>query len=431
MPTYTQKLPFTRNYVVNGTGGCFGGSDVSSEYTADLDYEITANEKVPNWRRKIARGQQATGVYAGSITELTYTPAHLFARKWCLTAQKWAGEFSNGVISPVTGSLGKPSAPVGSIDATTDAQALSQYASRLRDAQGSFRGSTFVAELGDTLRQIRNPAVGIRGLLDLYHGKARKNIRKSINRDPLGVRASDLSERQFKQATRALSETWLEYSFGIIPLMGDAADAQKALGRLGKREPRVPVRATVENVSPPTITFTSGDNSLLTTIRTEVHDRLISSVSYYGAVKLRTTALYSSVIEEAGFRTRDFVPALWEWIPYSFLVDYFTNVGDVIEAACFPRSDVAWTGRTWRNIVERNGIRSIITPTNGAPFGTTGHTQIREWTPQQTIWRRKVFSRAPYTGSLTPSLSIEIYGMNSVKRKLNIAALLALRGMRR
>lgn len=33
----------------------------------------------------------------------------------------------------------------------------------------------------------------------------------------------------------------------------------------------------------------------------------------------------------SGFSLRDWVPTLWNCIPYSFVIDYFTNVGDVVE----------------------------------------------------------------------------------------------------
>jgi hypothetical protein len=37
---------------------------------------------------------------------------------------------------------------------------------------------------------------------------------------------------------------------------------------------------------------------------------------------------------------------VWEWIPYSFLIDYFTNIGTLISLHSVCTSNVLWTQRT-------------------------------------------------------------------------------------
>ncbi len=433
MSTYQRKIPLNKLYVPgHNTNLCFLGASSDSEASVTVGGDITTNEKVRSWWKKVAMGVQATGAYAGSIIELDYADGFLVSQRWCNNASSkdWSTEEVTGTLTTLNGNLACPDAPPGVISSTADAQALSLFARRIRDAQGSFRGSTVVAELAETIRGLRNPAAGLRGLLDFYHRRSRDNIRKAIGRDPLSRRVQDLTKGQRRAAQRALSESWLEYQYGALPLIGDIRDAIRSYNRFSNRPPRQAVSA---------ISYVDSDISR-TTKSTSFHDFSVlheifsqdqTSVRYYGAVKLSTNTFSSSLAEEAGFRTRDFLPALWEWIPYSFLVDYFSNIGDIIEAASIVRSDVAWMARTWRNTAYRDGSRSTAIPLTSFSWPTTNTVRLRAFFPMQATWRRRKFGRAAYFGTLVPHFQLEIPGSKNFKKYLNIAALLSLRGMRR
>jgi hypothetical protein len=45
----------------------------------------------------------------------------------------------------------------------------------------------------------------------------------------------------------------------------------------------------------------------------------------------------------AGFDPLQIIPTAWELLPWSFLIDYFSNIGDVLETAVVSRSNIAWT----------------------------------------------------------------------------------------
>jgi hypothetical protein len=65
-----------------------------------------------------------------------------------------------------------------------------------------------------------------------------------------------------------------------------------------------------------------------------------------------------------GVSWSDVIPAAYELVPYSFVVDYFTNLGDVLEALCFNRSSVAWVSQTdrWEAFQE---VRNLSPPNTG------------------------------------------------------------------
>ena len=47
-----------------------------------------------------------------------------------------------------------------------------------------------------------------------------------------------------------------------------------------------------------------------------------------------------------GFKLEDFVPTMWNLLPYSFLVDYFVDVGGILNAITTDISAVRWVSET-------------------------------------------------------------------------------------
>jgi hypothetical protein len=159
------------------------------------------------------------------------------------------------------------------------------------------------------------------------------------------------------------------------------------------------------------------------TVRTETK----YTVHFYGAVKVEVSEPTSSVIEEFGVGARDFIPAVWEAIPYSFLIDYFTNIGDIIEVVSFPRSDLAWISRTYRNHSIRSTEQVAIADKSDPAFPASNSNKVFAFQPPRVKWDRKYVSRTAYSGSIVPSLRFEIPGSKNWKKWCNIAALARLR----
>lgn len=430
--TYVYKIKESRNYNLGEAWHCFNGGSSVVYNSYNLGGTRSDGPPVDNWREKIAKGTQATSNLTGSWLSLDFTPGYCYSRKLCrwLGVDNWATEELLGFFRSISSTLGAPPAVATTANASADAQALMEFVKHARAKQGAFQGSVFVAELADTLRMIRNPASGIRRAIDAYHGRARRNIRRAIARDPLSTRVGELSQANRASAARALSESWLEFQFGVKPLVADLDDALKSYRRFKDRQPRSPVFGFSNAADPPTRT-TNFASSLHVRVDYEAFLTVNAYVRYYGAVKLHIDTVSTSVAEEAGFRFRDFAPALWEWIPYSFLVDYFTNISEIVEAASFPRGDIAWMAKTWRNTATRDISRSTVKPLSGSSYPNNNYTRIERFVPPRAIYERKYFERHPYNGSLIPKFQFEIPGSRKWRQYLNIGALGHLRGMRR
>lgn len=184
----------------------------------------------------------------------------------------------------------------------------------------------------------------------IMSGEILSDMNKTVGmlRRPFG-NARDLCKRMTKHrnqrlgktaasATKASASAWLEYRYGWKPILMDADELiQQASGfrkildgiRLVARGGGSVNRSDAKEVilpkgSWPSINGLSARGSAFASIDTKV------SVGIMYRRKSRTSSV--EALRVFGMRPRDVLPTLWEVIPYSFVVDWFVNVGSWLEA---------------------------------------------------------------------------------------------------
>lgn len=429
---------YTQRWREGSVASCFvwpSNEVTRTDLLVDEQSFIVLNEaKVPDWRHKVSRGQNATSRWVAQSSTVEYTPGHLFAGKWCGNVNRWGWyQFDGDLSLGLTILWSRPPAPGTDLHQKTDTEALLRAIKDARSKQTHFRGGNFLAELRDTLRGIRNPAKGFRGLLDTYHRNARKNARRAAGRRAVPTTQADFARlerdapKSAQAVQRALSDTWLEHNFGWAPLISDTVDSYQALRRLAARVPLARFFGQSSNEDAPT--YASGNrNHDAFTINFTGRTQSTYDCRYYGAVKVQTECASGAAIEEFGVRARDFVPAVWEAIPYSFLIDYFTNIGDVLEAASFPTSDLAWGARTFRNHSIRSSERVALVEPSSPAYPANNSMKKFSFTPMSVQWRRTYWDRSQVNSfSAIRRIRFEIPGSANWKKWLNIAALARMR----
>jgi hypothetical protein len=387
---------------------------------------VTYETRLSDWKKRIRLGVSATTRFTAENRKLEYTPGYFYQDGYCkLSMGRTHKEIFGDLASAHSTVYDIPPLPSSLIDQTALQQAIQSAYNDARQKQGSFKGSTFVAELRDTIRGLRNPALGIRRGLDDYTRSATRNVRRSLGGRSLPRTARELDQlghRRASAARRALSDTWLEHQFGMIPLANDIADAYISGIRLSRRTPLVRFHGFGRAEYPVSETLATRVEDAVT-LKWIVIRKLCYDVYITGAVRLDVDCPGSSKIEEFGFTCKDFVPAIWEAIPYSFLVDYFTNIGEVVNALSFPATDIAWCQRTYRNQSIRDSTRASW---EWLSVHDTPTFRWEEPTVQQSTayWSRELVDRLDYQGSL-PKLEFryEIPGSKNWRKWLNIAAL--------
>jgi hypothetical protein len=167
-------------------------------------------------------------------------------------------------------------------------------------------GAVAIAELREALSFMRNPL-------------------RALNRELVRVRRDkwrDHGKWRTKTTSEYLRDNWLSYRYGVRPLVKDVQDAAHAVARTALNDE--PKRQTSRGSASESFHFSSdgksGDFDFITETRVEVD--VEAGVLYELALGPNTFGL--------GLQR---VPvAVWEAIPYSFVVDWFANIGSFVSA---------------------------------------------------------------------------------------------------
>jgi hypothetical protein len=208
----------------------------------------------------------------------------------------------------------------------------------------TFHGATFIAELRETLGFLRNPLGAFNKQLEDY--RWRKRARKSLNHKTTG---------------EYIRDNWLSYRYAVRPLVQDIQNAAEAVARTVLDNE--PLRQTARGYA-----SESGETEQTGAI-SSLYDHTTRTVK---TVSVRAGILYeiSRDPNTFGMTVPDIPVALWEAIPYSFVADWFLNIGSFIQAIS-PVGGVKRLG-SWTTVkTETSTTREIWWERPGTSSGIT------------------------------------------------------------
>jgi hypothetical protein len=366
---------------------------------------VTYGDNVPGYRQLIRDGENATTALSGQRSRVR-------VENGTLSFSATAGVERKALLGGFCGnmSLDPPGTPSGLNEAKADTEALGRFAVRVVNARSSIQGGVFVGELGQTLRMIKSPAQGLRRLVDDWRGTAIR-LRRARNFLPLNVRKRTVAQD--------LADSWLEYAFGWKPLINDIKSGCEALDKLAVGRSGGTIRCTGTASTTVSVSDSSSIHGSGIALWTESLRTVgTTMVIYRGAVRVEASNPKTMDTSLFGFSPEQFVPTAWELIPYSFLIDYFTNIGDIIYGWSSLLANVAWCNRTVRKTYE-------TTRTTSSSKQVTSNFQ--SCVPAKVIGETTSVLRAKYIGTRVPDFTFQVPSLGSM-RWLNIAALIASRG---
>lgn len=258
---------------------------------------------------------------------------------------------------------------------------------------------------------IKSPAKALREGMEGYLGALRKRKRTDPRHWP-----------------RAIGGTWLEYSFGWKPLLMDIKDAYSAYEELTNR-------TVVKMISAGAVTTydTTSDIAGLGGVNVTARygaaqygyvksfDTLEEQhkVRYRGCYVAQATAAKWQNYKLFGFTPDEFVPAAWELLPWSWLVDYFTNIGDLLNNSVTSTQDVKWVNKTILRSTRWYGYGVVDTAFIQRSVGA--QNKVVTWgSPGSFEMTRKEVSRSSASGVPMPRFMVDGPGAGQLT---NIAAL--------
>jgi len=310
--------------------------------------------KNPSRKSQIAHHIQAGTPYTGDINSLViHDGSASFSGPSCVPNKGpykliykgyWLGE-------PNPSSLTVLSA-IGPEALASEAAAKKAFVKKVNGVRQKVQGGVYIAEWRATILGIVAPFKGLQAAVRNYY-----NILKSRKRN----------FHSEKEAVKFLSATWLEYNFGFAPLLSDIQKGGQALADIQFKaansvEP-ISVTGSVKNYTQYNSEQQLGGNTFL------IKNSIISERSY-SLVGAATSSIsppnsFARARELMGFTWNDFVPTIWEVIPFSFVVDYFSNVGDLINGAAFATDRVAWSCSTKKGTTYKSIESHFVKPYSG------------------------------------------------------------------
>lgn len=277
-------------------------------YGTQSDSEVVRGEDVltrntdPNWRVKIATGADASNSY----TRKEYKVIRAAVSR--STGHQTTATVDRTCKCQIVRAPGVADTWVGEKTEFRD-MALSRLKRKLQSHYGNVNLMTPAAELKDLRGTLRNTLSFTEDFVRHLLSLKRKN-RKSTPR-----RAGD---------------AWLNFNFGVLPLLKDTASASKAVQDWMARDDhsfRITGVAGTDWLS--YFNELSYTGLLTATLNTNVPMKHTLSYKYTGGFDIHVKSSNDyGVLQHLGFTFKNIVPTAWELVPYSWVMDYFTTAGD-------------------------------------------------------------------------------------------------------
>ncbi len=298
---------------------------------------------VRGWKRLIKKGGNASSAYTFVQRRREYSPtfASIGIRKTSPPLE--VGYYATTLSGDVGLTTAIISGPTPTASQTADNIAIHKLYAKLRKGYSPNNIAEDIGEIRKTISGILSPAKAIR---DLTVGAMRKNIGLLSRYDRRGV-------------IKDLASTHLEWQFGIKPLVQSVTSVYKEFGLKGielVREFDVKhFKATGKYRDPGTVEYLDGLVGVghvklsRSRIRTTV-----SEVRYVGAYQLSVSDTH---YRNLGITPDNFLPTLYNCLPWSWAIDYVTNVSDFVNNISCPNLRYIYFDRCeYASVVDRQQI---------------------------------------------------------------------------
>jgi len=312
---------------------------------------------LPNYKEIIRAGGNATTPYTLDRTkmlEMKGGQGQAILLDWdavnkrvYTVSEKFSGFIQAESINLVHRSIALPKA---------EATAKTKIYKKIESMQSQLNGAAALAEGVDVIRQFGAPFAAI---VDLTNRRLNR-----LELERRGLKGTT-SFKRIKWA-QIVASSYLEYAFGLAPLISDTKKLAEALARwqfeaTGESRPQLKAvgRGIDESADSYTVQRAEGMGLVFdVTTRTTTESR----VQYIVGLDSSAMAAFGSndrLLQLCGFDPGNWIPAAWEVVPWSWLVDYFFNVQDILQSGVTSTAGVKWISKSVTQVTTREIYSSL------------------------------------------------------------------------
>jgi hypothetical protein len=406
MPTKTvQKSWQMRMFTRTVEQGVWAAQQSRLVVSTNVSDTVTTGGSLPDYRRLISERKSATTSLNG--TKYNLSGAHTqgsirYQRSTTVSGQPYrVGSSASGCVGGASniGILGLSTLSLTS----ANNQALGLFVSRAAKAQREVQLLVTAGELGETARYIRRRSQGLYNGFWSYLDAIKKRAKKI---------------RRSRQIQEMIADAWLEYQFAIKPTISDIEDASRAVAKImfgHSPSKRVIGQGNVDRNG--TSGFHPDTLNNHWTVRRYYQYYELSNVRYTGSVSSSSMSVYKH-LSTLGATPGEVLVSIWELMPWSFVVDYFTNIQELLESVRWHATDLDWCEKGTRRMTSCRVYDVQIIPVIPGGWKIDYCSVDPGVLPSS---QRVDVTREKYAGALTPSLEFEIPGLST--KWLNLLAL--------
>ncbi len=331
------------------------GLPVTSKFSTSAMFDTSFNSsgyQNPGWKDQVRNYLNATTSF--TATGVEFEPIDSLSSLWFnrQAVHKATKELIYNHSGYTLGHLTITDVPVNSLVPNStvtrvDNRCIAKFLDAIESAQSSIEAGQDIGEYKETLHSIHRPLSSLRDGMVNYLSQLRKLKKSSKNRANL---------------KKILSDTYLEFHFGWQPLADDVAQIIADCGRF--RFPVIPVYASAHDRF-------SGTSSVVTRSATPLPDNFTFptrstheySVRRKGAVR-SNSAMDGRISWAQSLRLtpENWLPTAWDLLPYSWIADYFTNIGDILQGLAHIHTNLVWGARMEKNVCYFDVFDAIYKP---------------------------------------------------------------------
>jgi hypothetical protein len=382
-------------YIRGAPGGPNNFTKVNFDTVSALD-ELFGYRN-PAWKSQIRSGSQAGTYMIATRVTVESTPTEAtFTRPRSGGTDTLLRRCQYDFLS-----VGQMSA--GSVPFSLKQLALGRFYSRVMDVVSPIKGGTILGELVKTVRTLKRPLQSMNEHLRKYDRRIQPILRRARKPDRGYTREKQVHD---------LNQAYLGFTYGWTPAALDVVSLLNYAKRTDVCTDTEIVRVSEKSEVSTQYSETGGINqdSVCGDLwavggheLTKYHCKVKGVVSTFA-----DTGPLRGVATDFGVLPNQWAPTIWELLPWSFMVDYFSNVGDIVNALSTPRSRIRWAIATDRS-------HRKLTSIGRAHVGNSWTTA--SGTCQHTVHSYKV-ERTCYDGNSLP-IPVLAFQMPSLKQTLN------------